>query len=101
MQKGENPYAIFGSFIAILLFSSFVSTIWKYHTRGGVWMMFCFGVLLVYVILYPMLGAVWDGDFSDTARFWWLISPVFICFAFTTIGCILGAYIFIKSEIES
>jgi hypothetical protein len=27
VAKGINPYTIFGSFIAILLFSSFVSTI--------------------------------------------------------------------------
>jgi ABC-type transport system involved in multi-copper enzyme maturation permease subunit len=36
VSKAENPYAIFASFIIILIFSSFISTIWKYQTRGGI-----------------------------------------------------------------
>jgi hypothetical protein len=101
MNKAENPYAIFGSFIAILLFSSFISTIWKYQTRGGIWILLCFGILLIYVVLYPMLVGVFDGDFSNNGRFWWLLLPIPICLTLGIIGTVLGAYIFIKSEIES
>jgi ABC-type transport system involved in multi-copper enzyme maturation permease subunit len=69
VSRAENPYAIFGSFIAILIFSSCIATIWKYQTRGGILMIACFGILLIYVILYPMLVDSWESDFSNVTRF--------------------------------
>jgi hypothetical protein len=101
VSRAENPYAMFGSFLVILIFSSFISTIWKYQTRGGIWIIACFGILLIYVVLYPMLVNVWASDFTNTGRLWWLLLPVPICIFLTIIGTTLGSYIFIKSEIES
>jgi hypothetical protein len=51
--------------------------------------------------LYPMLVDSWESDFSNVTRFWWLFLPIPICIFLTTIGTIIGSYIFIKSEIES
>jgi hypothetical protein len=84
-----------------LLFSSFVATIWKYQSRGGVWIMLCFALVLIYAIIFPMYANITDSDFSKTERFWWLMIPVILYLPLGTVLSLIGANIFIKSEIES
>ncbi|MDR3257564.1 MAG: hypothetical protein LBT17_02095 [Mycoplasmataceae bacterium] len=100
-KKCVNPFGLFGSWISILLFSSFVATIWKYQSRGGVWIMLCFALVLIYAIIFPMYANITDSDFSKTERFWWLMIPVILYLPLGTVLSLIGANIFIKSEIES
>jgi hypothetical protein len=57
--------------------------------------------MLIYAIIYPMVVNVWEADFTNYERFWWLMLPVPTCMLLTIISVALGAYIFIKGEIES
>jgi hypothetical protein len=105
VSRGENPYAIFGSFLMILLFGSFISTIWHYQTRGGISIIICFSLVLIYVIIFPMLTQLsnpsWAADFTDFLRFLWLLLPLPIYFLLLVSIGLPGIFIFMKSEVES
>jgi ABC-type transport system involved in multi-copper enzyme maturation permease subunit len=101
MRRSENPYAIFGSYLSIAIFGSFVATIWKYQSHGGVWIIICFGMVLIYVVMYPMLVNIDKEDFSDNERFWWLMIPILLYLPLSVIFSLIGAKIFMRSEIES
>jgi hypothetical protein len=85
----------------ILIMSSFLSSVWSYQTRKGIWIIVCFGLMLIYTILFPMLLDLSSSDFNNTNRFWWLLSPIIICFTLTVILTPIGYWAFSKNEIES
>lgn len=98
-----NAVPIFISLFVIIIFSSIVSTIWKFFFRFGVTLIAATGFLFLFAMLYEMFAPMRQSDNPDRFVYvlWWTILPSIFLPPIVIALSIWGWFKFKKLEVES